>query len=336
MGQNSISPTDRVNQLYWGFVISRAIHVAARLGIADHVNKQGTPVSSIAKALHLNEDRTYRLMRLLASYEIFNESQKKIFQPTELSDTIKSTTEGSIRSAAHLVTKSMWEAFGHLEHSVETGKDCYTDLYGKGVFDYLDEHPIEANEFDNAMHNYATFENPVLAKILPLNSASTLVDIAGGQGGFLQEILKHHNQLKGTLFDQPFVVDQAIFKSADSEFKERASIVGGNFFEAVPSGADVYVMKRILHDWSNDDCVRILKTCRAAMKDDSRLFIIDAIVPDGNSPHFSKDLEVFLMTWGGNERDRVEFDTLFASVDMKINSVTEAETLLSIIEVIKC
>lgn len=329
---SDIHPAHRINQLYWGFAISRAVHVAAKCGIADHVATTGTPVNTIAEKLSLNEDRLYRLMRLLASYEIFEETDKGTFKSTPLSDAIKSDTQDNVRDAAHLVTKSMWEAYGHLEHSIRTGDDAYTDLYGKGVFEYLDEHPDESEQFDRAMHNYAELENPVIAAACKLENFETITDVGGGQGGFLKEVLQLNPHLKGTLFDQPHVISDAIFPSGNAELDDRVMKVGGSFFESISGEADAFFLKRILHDWNDEDCCRILQTVKMSMTPESSLFVIDAIVPGGNVPHFSKDLEAFLITWGGQERDQGEFEALFEKVGMKLASITETQSLLSIIE----
>ncbi|MFW1676729.1 methyltransferase [Pontibacter sp. JAM-7] len=330
MSLSDVNPIHRINELYWGFAISRAIHVAAKLGIADHVTAGGTSVNNIAASTNLNQDRLYRLMRLLASYQIFAETEKGVFVPTPLSDVLTTAGDNSVRDAAHLVTKSMWEAYGHLEHSIQTGEDTYTELFGKGVFEYLDEHAHESEQFSRAMHNYAELENPLIAESCPLQQAVNVVDVGGGQGGFLDELLEAHKHISGLLFDQPHVVADVNPTARESE---RFAIVGGSFFDAVPSGADAYFLKRILHDWNDDDCCKILSSVKAAMKTDSRIFVIDAIVPAGNVPHFSKDLEAFLLTWGGQERDRDEFEQLFARVGLQLASVIETPTALSILEV---
>lgn len=326
-----IHPVQRINQLYWGFLISRAIHVAAKVGLADYVDKAGTTVIELAQKTALDEDRLYRLMRLLASYEIFEETEKGTFIPTELSDAI-SSGEGSVRDAGHMITQSMWNAYGHLEHCIRTGGDAYTDLYGQGVFDYLDEHPEEDEQFAKAMHNYAEIENPIIAQHFPLAQIKTVVDVGGGHGGFLKELLMLHASLKGILFDQPQIVADAVDLSGTPDLAARFHSAGGDFFAQVTSGADAYILKRILHDWSDDDCCRILETIKAQMTSSSRVYVIDAIVPEGNVPHFSKDLEAFLMTWGGQERDQQEFETLFNRAGLELVSITETPAVLSIIE----
>ena len=333
MSSSETNPTQRINELYWGFVISRAIHVAAKLGIADHVSGTAVHAKDIAKHLSLNEDRLYRLMRLLASYGIFEETDKGMFLATPLSSSISSDGEFSIRNAAHMVTKSMWEAYGHLEHSVSTGEDSYTELFGKGVFEYLDEDAEENNQFARAMHNYAELENPVIAECCPLSDAKTLVDVGGGQGGFIKALLSQNEQLNGTLFDQPHIVNQATHIEEQSALNLRFDKSHGSFFEKIPSGADAYVLKRILHDWSDEDCCKILQTVKAAMTPESKLYVIDAIVPEGNVPHFSKDIEAFLMTWGGQERDKEEFEKLFSRVGLTLTAVIETPTPLSVLEV---
>ncbi|MFY0677130.1 MAG: hypothetical protein JXR18_07610 [Neptuniibacter sp.] len=335
MSSAEINPIQRINELYWGFAISRAIHVAAKLGIADYVGETGIHVKEIANSLSVNEDRLYRLMRLLASYEIFQETDKCVFTATAFSDAISTTGDFSVRNAAHMVTKSMWEAYGHLEHSVRTGDDAYTDLFGKGVFEYLDEQTEENDQFARAMHNYAELENPVIAECCPVSEVQSLVDVGGGQGGFLKALLSHNEYLHGMLFDQPHIIDQATHIDEKSAMNLRFERVGGSFFESVPTGADAYILKRILHDWSDEDCCRILQTIKEAMKPGSKLYVIDAIVPEGNVPHFSKDLEAFLMTWGGQERDKAEFVNLFDKVGLELKSVIETPTPLSVLEVVQ-
>lgn len=333
MSSAEINPIQRINELYWGFVISRAIHVAAKLGIADHVDQQGVHVKTVAEKLSINEDRLYRLMRLLASYEIFQETDKFVFTTTAFSDAISTEGDFSVRNAAHMVTKSMWEAYGHLEHSVRTGEDSYTDLFGKGVFEHLDDETEENDQFARAMHNYAELENPVIAECCPVGHLHSVVDVGGGQGGFLKEVLAQHTQLNGTLFDQPLIIEQATHIEENSELNLRFDKSGGSFFEKVPAGADAYFLKRILHDWSDEDCCKILETVKAAMMPESKLYVIDAIVPEGNVPHFSKDIEAFLMTWGGQERDLAEFDKLCKKTGLKITSVIETPTPLSVLEI---
>ena len=331
MDEQTLASIGRINQLAWGFVIARAVHVAAKFGLADKVSPEGTTAADIAAALNLNPDRLYRLMRLLASYEIFDEKQPQIFYPTPLSDVLRTDAPVSIRSATHLVTKSMWQAHSVLDHCIKTGGDAYSELYNKGVFDYLADHPEENKEFDEAMHNYAELENPPLASMMPLEGAKSFVDIGGGQGGFIREVLNKFPNLEATLFDQPSVVAQKLI-GADDPLAARFNDVGGSFFEEIPAGKDTYALKRILHDWNDEDCIKILKTVHKAMRDDSRLFVLDAIVPDGNVPHFSKDLELFLITWGGNERNRAEFEAIFEAAGFDLINVIDTGLVLSITE----
>ncbi len=332
MSSSEACPTQKINELYWGFTISRAIHVAAKFGIADYVAQNGTLISEIAKRTLLNEDRLYRLMRLLASYKIFQETDKGIFIATPLSDAISTHQEGSIRDAAHMVTKSMWEAYGHLEHCIKTGEDAYNDLFGKGIFEYLDEKTDEGEQFSKAMHNYAELENPIIADNCDLKNAKSIVDIGGGHGGFLKEILLRNPRANGTLFDQPQIVRDAINMDDTPELHSRFDKVGGDFFKKIPVGADAYFLKRILHDWNDDDCCKILSSIKNSMTSSSTLYIIDAVVPMNNEPHFSKDLEAFLMTWGGQERDAKEFGALLNKAGFVLETITDTSSTLSIIE----
>jgi O-methyltransferase len=328
---NDVSPSMRINQLYWGFVISRAIHVAAKLGVADFVDDKGVHVREIKNKIdfEINEDRLYRLMRMLASYEIFEELEKYTFKSTPLSDAIKTDEDQSVRFAAHLVTKSMWEAYGELEYSIKTGEDKYNKLFGMGVFDLLEKNPDESKQFDKAMHNFSEGENKLIAGCCNLENINHVVDIGGGYGGFLEELMSLKADVKGLLYDQEHVIDKVGIEHVNKAGFEKQA---GDFFESVPQGFDAYVLKRILHDWSDSDCSRILQSCAKAMNQASKLFIVDAVVPNGNVSHFSKDLEVFLITWGGQERDRDEFEGLLHGAGLKINNIYNTPTVLSIIE----
>jgi hypothetical protein len=198
------------------------------------------------------------------------------------------------------------------------------------VFEQLDDQPEENDQFARAMDNYSELENPIIAECCPVSKVHTVVDVGGGHGGFLKALLSQNEQLNGTLFDQPHIINQAINESA---LKQRFEMSGGSIFEEVPAGADTYILKRILHDWNDEDCCKILQTVKAAMKPDSKLYVIDAIVPEGNIPHFSKDLEAFLITWGGQERDMAEFENLFNKVGLKLSSVIATPTPLSVLMV---
>ena len=181
------------------------------------------------------------------------------------------------------------------------------------------------------MANFAEAENPAIAGAYDYARFGHIVDVGGGQGGLLAEILKRHPTVRGILFDLPQVIRNPAYLSKEG-FAERWTTVGGDFFQSVPTGGDAYVLKRILHDWSDEQCVRILRCCRAAMGDRARLLVVDAVVPAGNTPHPGKVMDILMMVLGGCERTEQEFSTLFAKAGLQLTTITTTPSTLSIVE----
>ncbi len=203
-----------------------------------------------------------------------------------------------------------------------------------GFFDYLRDHSACAQWFDRGMANFATAENPAIAGDYDYARFGHIVDVRGDQGGLLTEILTRHPNVRGTLFDLPEVVRNPVHLSKEA-FPERWTTVGGDFFQAVPTGGDAYVLKRILHDWSDEQCVRILRCCRAAMGDRARLLVIDAVIPTGNAPHPGKVMDMLMMVLAeGRKRIEQEFRALFGQAGLHLTTIAMTPSTLSIVEAI--
>jgi hypothetical protein len=184
------------------------------------------------------------------------------------------------------------------------------------------------------MANFATAENPAIAGAYDYARFGHIVDVGGGQGGLLAEILRRHPTVRGTLFDLPEVVRNPVYLSQET-FPERWATVGGDFFQSVPTGGDAYVLQHILHDWSDEQCVRILRCCRAAMGDRARLLVIDAVIPPGNGPHPGKVGDILMMVLAeGRERTEQEFRELFGKAGLHLTTITMTPGTLSIVEAI--
>lgn len=332
MSSSEACPSQRINELYWGFTISRAIHIAAKFGIADYVAKNTPLISEIAKRTYLNEIKLYRLIRLLASYKIFQETDKSIFIATPQTQVPESPSK-SIRHTAHMATQSMWEAYEHLEYCLNKKRDAYTDSINKGVFKYLDEQVDDHEEIANVLNCFSDFENTIIAKQCKLEQIQSIVDIGGGQGSFLRELLNINLHSNGILFDQTHVINDAPNLTDHPSLSQRLDKVGGDFFKHIPEKADAYFLKRILNDWNDRDCSRILENVRNAMTPFSRLYIIDAVVPpSGHIPYVPKSPESSPSTWDRQERDRQEFEVLLSKAGLELITMTETPSALSIIE----
>ncbi|MEW5975059.1 MAG: methyltransferase [Acidobacteriota bacterium] len=223
---------------------------------------------------------------------------------------------------------------GALRHSIMTGEPAFQRQHGMGFFDYLRDHPACGQWFDRGMANFATAENPVIAGAYDYARFGHIVDVGGGQGGLLGEILKRHPNVRGTLFDLPEVVRNPVYLSKET-VSERWAAGGGDFFQAVPAGGDLYLLKRILHDWSDEQCVRILRCCRAAMSDRARLLVVDAVVPAGNAGHPGKVMDILMMVLAeGRERTEQEFRELFGKAGLQLTHITMTPSTLAIVEAI--
>ena len=229
---------------------------------------------------------------------------------------------------------SWWSAVGALRHSVMTGEPAFNRQHGMGFFDYVRIHPECGEWFGRGLANFAAAENPGIAGVYDYSRFDHIIDIGGGQGGLLAEILKLHPNIRATLFDLPQVVKNPAYLSKE-EFGDRWRTVGGDFFQSVPRGGDAYVLKRILHDWSDEQCVRILRCCREAMGDSARLLVVDAVIPAGNLPHPGKVMDILMMVFGeGHERTEQEFRELFAQAGLQLTNITMTASPLAIIEAI--
>jgi hypothetical protein len=280
----------------------------------------------------------YRLLRALASFGVFAEEGDGRFANTELSSLLRADMPGSMRAMLLFLgeetTLRTWES---LEHSVATGEPGFEHVYGTHHFDYLSSHPDGAKVFDAAMTSYSAMVNAAIAKACDFSSFETIVDVAGGVGSTLCTILKAHPALRGTLFDMPHVIERARGYIAQQGLAERCRAVAGDFFEALPPGADVYFMKHIIHDWDDERCVRILRNCHAAMPAHGRLLVSERVVPPGNGRSYSKlaDLLMLLMTPGGKERTEDEFRILFAAGGFNVVRLVATESEHVVLECAK-
>jgi hypothetical protein len=329
------SPVEAVMNLALGYLLSRSLHVATEMGIADLVKDGPKSIEALAAITGTHRQSLHRLLRTLAAQGIFAEDDEGRFATTPAAALLQ---EGVLRDGVLLCGEvtgdgSWWNAVGALRHSVMTGEPAFNRQHGRGFFDYLSEHPECARWFDRGMANFATAENPAIAAAYDFSAFAHLVDVGGGQGGLLAEILKLYPAVRGTLFDLPQVIRNP---TALRELPVKQwSTLSGDFFRSVPKGADAYVLKRILHDWSDEQCVRILRCCRAAMAHHARLVVVDAVLPPGNVAHPGKVMDILMLIFAeGRERTQQEFKALFEQADLQLTRIKTTASTLSIVEAI--
>jgi hypothetical protein len=327
-------PAQLIVDLGFGFILSGALAAATELGVADQLEQGPRSPDELARALGADASALFRVLRLLASVGVFTEDAEGRFGLTPAAELLRSRAPGSLREAVLMLTqKIFWAPTGELAETVKTGRTPFDRLFGAPFFDYLTSHPAEGATFHRGMSSLSALENGPIAGSYDFSPFARVVDVGGGHGGFLIEALRRTPGLRGVLFDHAQVL--AASHLAREGLAERCEHVAGDFFQTVPAGAQVYVLKRILHDWDDTVCVDLLRRCRAAMAPEGRVLVIDTVIPPGNAPHGGKVLDVMMLaSLPGRERSEAEFRALFSQAGLQLSRVLPTPTALSIVEAV--
>ena len=330
-----LSPPELMRNLAIGYWASRLVHVAAKLRLADLLKGGSRTVEDLASAADVQPVPLYRLLRALASVGIFAETKGRRFKLTPLAATLQTGVPNSMHAWAMMVNEPwMWDSWKQLLSGVKTGEMPFLKAHGMPIFQYLEHHPEDLEVFGESMSSLSQAENPAIAAAYKFPKGRTLVDVGGGHGSLLAAILKANPFLKGVLFDQSAVIARAENDKhiTAKGIAQRCRLESGNFFDVVPKGGDAYLMKYILHDWNDDECVKILANCRAAMNEKGKVLVVDNVVSAGNDPSWGKLLDIQMLIIGGRERTKQEFATLFASAGLKLTRIVPTKCPLSIVE----
>ena len=331
---SEVPPPIAMLQLISGFWISRCIYVAAKLGIADLVKDEPKTAAELAAATGTDASSLFRLMRALASVGVFSHDTENRFAITPVSETLRTDIRGSLRAFAMTeLGEEHYPAWGDLLHSVHTGEIAFNHAFGMPVWEFFAKHPENARIFNDAMSGMTAQANEAILSKYDLSGIKTLMDVGGGHGGLITSILQRHPGMKGILFDSPQVIDGAKEVVEDSGVSDRCQLAAGNFFESVPEGGDTHILKWIIHDWNDEQCATILRNCHRALPEKGKLILVEAVVPAGNEPHFSKfiDLNMLVMT-GGRERTEEEFRVLYDAAGFRLTRVVPTDSPFSVIE----
>jgi hypothetical protein len=315
--------------------VSASLSVVAELGIADLLAKGDKTADELADAVSAHGPSLYRVLRALASVGVFAETEGRRFKLTPLAECLRSDGPNSVREFARFIAiPAASRSWDQLMHSVKTGETgLQKALAAKSLFDYLRTHPEEATIFDGAMTDNSRRNAPAVADAYDFGRFQQLVDVAGGHGLLLATILQRFPNLKGVLFDLPEVIAGAKDTLTPYRLDDRCEVIGGSFFEAVPAGADGYMLKHIIHDWDDERALTILQNIRKAIQPSGRLLVVEVVIAPGNEPSFGKllDLEMLVLP-GGRERTSDEYRDLFAGAGFKLADIHETAAPTSIIE----
>jgi hypothetical protein len=335
MGADASPPSTTLLQMMTGYWVSQALYVAAKLGIADLLADGPVDCEDLAASTDSHAPSLQRVLRALASVGVFTEVSPGAFALTPLGELLRTETPGSMRALAIMYAEEQYRAWGELVHSVRTGEMAFDHQFGMGYFEYLAQHPEADRVFNEAMTGWTHQLVGAVVDTYDFSPFKTVVDVGGGYGALLAAILQSNPGTQGILFEQPHVVASATEQLVAAGVADRCTVVGGDFFAAVPAGGDAYVLSQILHDWDDEHCVAILGQCRQAMPDHGKLLVVELVLPEGDEPFLGKWLDLhMLVLLGGRERTAAEYDALFQAAGFKLARVVPTPPGPSVVEAV--
>jgi hypothetical protein len=329
-------PPAQVLQMMMGMWVSQILAVAARFGVADLIAAGTTSSDAIAASCEADAAAMYRLLRAGAAVGLFVEEGGRTFGLTPLGECIRSGVPGSVRDL--VVAESApghWLPWGRLYDAVRVGASVAPETLGMNTWEYYAANPDEAAWFARGMGNLSAMVSQDVARLYDASDRKTIVDVGGSQGVLLASLMRQSDAARGVLFDRPEVIGQARAAVAESGLADRIELASGDFFAAVPAGADLYVLKSILHDWPDDDCRSILRNVRTAAAPGAKVLIVEMLVPDDPqpSPVALMDLNMLVML-NGRERTRAEFERLLGDAGFSLARVLPTGGMFSMLEAV--
>ena len=308
-------------QMLTGAWTTQLVAAVARLGIPDRLaTAQPQSSEQIARAVGADIGALSRVMRALASIGVFADVGSGLYSLTSVGERLRSDHPESMRdfflAETDDVHRRSWSA---LVDAIRTGLPQPAAVFGTTVFDYYARHGEEGQQFGRAMENISAMSAHGVLANYDFGSARLIIDVGGGNGSFVRAIVQQHRQPTGVVVDLPYMESQAVASIEHDRLGNRCRFEAHDIFESVPAGGDIYLLRFILHDWNDDESVRILKTLRAAMAPAGRVLIVEMLVPDTNEPGFVQlmDINMLVMT-GGRERTATEYGALCAAAGLRL------------------
>lgn len=328
----NISPvTKQVIEVVTAGMITNLMSVAAELKIAESLVEGAKTAEEIAKETESNVDSIYRVMRTLASFGIFNHTTEDKFELNLLSECLKVDSQHSLRGLILFSGKVRYKACCELLHSVKTGQPAFDKAFGVGPFEWFSQ----AENFDSSIY----FNQSLISvwgfiyKDIPtaydFSKFNKIIDVGGNHGMLLESILKTYSNVKGVLFDLPHVTQLTQARFEQIGLSDRCETISGNFFEQIPSGGDAYLLAQVIHDWTDEKSVEIMKNIKAAMSKESKLLILESLLYEKNEPSFGKfmDIEMLVMT-GGRERTQQQYANLLSLAGFEHTNTIKTKNLI--------
>jgi O-methyltransferase len=323
-----------LNMTLGAMMAALAICAAAQLGIADLLKSGPRSSDELAVDSKTHPASLYRLLRALATLGVVAENSLSVFALTPLGETLRSDVPQSMRAMA-IMACARWrmEPWMQFVPSLQSGEHAFRRVHGKHQYEYLVQHAEDADYFNAAMTSLSQMDVDSVLTVYDFSKVKTVVDVGAGQGAFMAGLMRANPSLQGIVYDRPPVVERTSQYLRKEGFSDRVKVIGGDFRQEVPSGGDLYCIKNVLLDWSDEDTVTLLKNCRRVMSSSSRLLIVEPIVPGPEEPHFSKllDLEMLIIP-GGRARTVPEYKKLLSEAGFTLTRVVPTPAPPSILE----
>jgi hypothetical protein len=322
----------RLQRLIAGYRMTQALGVVAQLGIADLLANGPRTCDELARLKGCNSAALYRVLRLLAGEGVFTEIEPQRFDLTPMARLLQTGTPGSMRGRALLEAREWSAAWSELAFSIATGGPAFDRVFGEAPFEYYARRPPAAALFNEAMTSIVAQAAQAVARAYDFSLIDRIVDVAGGHGALLAAILQANLELRGVLIDLPEMVDGARAQLNSAGVLDRAELVAGDPFAAVPHG-NACVIAVIMRDWDDERLQTIIRNCRTAMSPSGRLLLVCLSLPTGDDPSYSRSSDVnLLVLLGGRERTEAEYRALLASSGFTLARIVPTSSDYSILE----
>ena len=335
--EQGLPPHVQLVQIALGATITQVMRAAAELGIADQLADGPKTAEQVSAQLGTHAPSLHRLMRTLASLGILKQVTEHQYALTLLGDALRTDAPGGGRATLLTLGSEWWNRMmEELPYSVRTGKSGFEKALGMPIFEWLAQSPERASMFSETMVGFHGAEPPAVAAAYDFSQFKTIVDVGGATGNLLTTILGAHPGPQGILFDMPHVVRDAPALIQSRGLSDRVKIESGSFFEGVPHAADAYLLSHVIHDWSEEQCLTILRHCHRAMMPGSKLLLVEMVLPEGEAPHPGKTLDIVMLVGpGGQERTAPEYAALLRKAGFQVTSVVPTASPVSIVEAVK-
>jgi orsellinic acid C2-O-methyltransferase len=336
VNENPHAAAHYVNELINGAWATQVINAAVSLGLPEQLAQGPKPADQIAAAVKAHAPSLFRLLRAMETLGLVETREDGAFALTEAGQLLRADAPQSVRGRALFAGDLLWKQFEDLTHSVRTGERART--IGHEGFAEFPNNPARLESFQRAMVETSVRAAHAAVKVYDFGRFARVLDLGGGYGGVLAVLLETYSHMTGAVCDLGYLAERATTYLREAGVGARANFIGGDFFQSVPAGFDLYLMKFIIHDWSDERALTILRHTRAAASASAKLVLLEQVVPE----RLSRDpadqaiarADLTMLTVGGKERTESQYRALFAATGWRLTSVTPASDTIAVIEAV--